>query len=375
MTFNNQDLDRIYSIAQERGFISVDTEFVWRKTYAPELGLIQFGFSPEETFLIDTTLPVDKEILKEMMANQQIVKILHDAKQDLMIISNYIQGEAKSVFDTHLAAGFCGMLSTLSLQNILKENLGVELPKSETCTDWLQRPLSEGQTEYARDDVRFLNQLRLLFLEKAQQLQTYPYLNEEMSLFNDPHFYQEKTPEERWRKIKGCGRLLPKEKSLLRELSSVREAYAKQINIPRTWVLNDECLCKLAQAFCTTEEALFENHLTTKQIKSLGKAIIQATQIVNQQTPNMYPQTISLPISEKQKKIVRATTDWLKLRGEELHIDPALFGNRHDITLLVFNICQNQLKADQHNLLIGWRAKVIGEETVKFIQNQYHKEN
>ena len=51
------------------------------------------------------------------------------------------------VFDTRLAAGFASLPSTLSLANLIHELLDISLPKTETRTNWLQRPLEEKQVE------------------------------------------------------------------------------------------------------------------------------------------------------------------------------------------------------------------------------------
>ena len=59
------------------------------------------------------------------------------------------------LFDTQLAAGFCGY-GTPSLASLLQGELGIALPKGDRLTDWLRRPLGADARTYAAADVAHL---------------------------------------------------------------------------------------------------------------------------------------------------------------------------------------------------------------------------
>lgn len=63
------ELEEACSIARECGVLSVDTEFVWMRTYAPQLGIVQIG-----------------------------------ADEDLMLVNRYTGAIPRNVFDTQIAA-------------------------------------------------------------------------------------------------------------------------------------------------------------------------------------------------------------------------------------------------------------------------------
>ena len=144
--------------------VALDTEFVWERTYYPRLGLIQLALSREECFLIDPCALEDLSPLGELLADPTVVKIFHDASQDLAILRSATGAEPKSIFDTRLAAGFGGLSSTLSLAALVEILLDVKLKKTETRTNWLKRPLHPQQKDYALDDVRYLRKVRVLLL-------------------------------------------------------------------------------------------------------------------------------------------------------------------------------------------------------------------
>ncbi len=58
----------------------------------------------------------------------------------------------KHLFDTQLAAGFVGY-GTPSLVSLLQGELGVTPAKGDRLTDWLRRPLTDAQKQYAAIDV------------------------------------------------------------------------------------------------------------------------------------------------------------------------------------------------------------------------------
>src|SRR5690606_7177308 len=60
------------------------------------------------------------------------------------------------LFDTQIGAAFAGLGYSLGYAALARELLGIDIPKGETRSDWLQRPLSVAQCEYAALDVAHL---------------------------------------------------------------------------------------------------------------------------------------------------------------------------------------------------------------------------
>lgn len=60
------------------------------------------------------------------------------------------------LIDTQILAAFCGRPMSWGFASMVEEYSGVTLDKSESRTDWLARPLTERQCEYAAADVWYL---------------------------------------------------------------------------------------------------------------------------------------------------------------------------------------------------------------------------
>ena len=135
--------------------IGLDTEFMRRNTFYPQLALLQLGWNGRHA-LID---PLAFEIggaLQPLLGDGAAVTIMHSASEDLETLSPMLPNGPKILFDTQIAAAFVGMGLGISYRALVAELAGVELDKGETRSDWMQRPLTASQTSYAALDVVYL---------------------------------------------------------------------------------------------------------------------------------------------------------------------------------------------------------------------------
>ncbi|MGI9568657.1 MAG: ribonuclease D, partial [Desulfobulbia bacterium] len=114
MINSEKDFSDLIERACNTDCVGLDTEFIWERTYYPRLGLIQLALSDEDCFLIDPLAIEDFTPLGRLLGNRGVVKILHDAPQDLMILNRVTGVVPRNVFDTRIAAGFSGLPSTIS---------------------------------------------------------------------------------------------------------------------------------------------------------------------------------------------------------------------------------------------------------------------
>ncbi len=346
--------------------VGLDTEFVWERTYYPALGLVQAALSEREVFLIDVPALGDISPLGRVLSDPTIVKILHDAQQDLTILRRATGAFPRNIFDTRLAAGFVGMSSTVSLEELLREVLGVRLPKTETRTDWLRRPLSERQIAYAMDDVRYLPRLRQTILSKAGSRGA--WIEEESAIYDNPELYRDPDPWEQFRRIKGAGKLPPGKRAVLRELAAWREQQAQSADSPRLWMISDEVLMNLAkQAPRTAEEMRRIKGLSDREIEAYGAAIVRAIRVALARPRHEWPLDEE-HFKEDNGLAARIDLVLAFMRGKCLAagIDPALVASRSEIAALV----QEGSNADhgRHRLLGGWRGEFIGREILRLLE-------
>ena len=205
--------------------------------------LLQLRADEGDIFLVDPLASVSLRPLGEVL--EKVPLILHGGQMDLQILKRITGVEPTKVFDTQVAAGCVGQGYPRRLQDLVAKNLGEQIDKSETLSDWSKRPLSEQQLRYAADDVwvlpRLAASLRRLLLEKGN-LEVAEHLMEEkrQQAFRDPS-------ETLWRAIPGAQTLDGEGRAALRALCIWRDRTAQERDLNRNAVLSDGLLLDLAR--------------------------------------------------------------------------------------------------------------------------------
>jgi len=135
--------------------LCVDTEFHRESTYYPEFALIQVA-SGQDCFLIDPLAIKDLSPLWDILLDKNILKVFHAARQDIEIIVNKTGQLPLPLFDTQVAAALLGYGQQIGFGNMVQKVTGKTLPKGESFTNWMKRPLTAEQLKYAADDVIYL---------------------------------------------------------------------------------------------------------------------------------------------------------------------------------------------------------------------------
>lgn len=336
------------------GLLSLDTEFVWKRTYRPQLGLVQFGCR-SACWALDCLTGVHTDALKALLEDASVVKILHDARQDLTHMKHYTGADPKNVFDTQLAAAFAGFPASLGLQKLLLEAIDVGLPKTETLTDWLQRPLTEAQVRYALDDVRHLPALRDELLKRAETLGTRAWLEEDLRRYDDPMLWEDYNPEEVWKRVKtGRVRLDPHGFAILKAVAALREEMAREQNLPRNWMGDDESLTEMALHHRIVK---LRHRLNGGQVilakDRYEKAIAAALTLPEEDCPENPKRHYIPEVLEAADQALA----WLRIRAEQIHVDPTTIASRAVVTAFVDNVDD-----EENPLANGWRYAAVGCE-------------
>jgi ribonuclease D len=350
--------------------IAVDTEFVWTKTYYPILGIIQLGVSPEHSFIVDAVAIKDPTALRTLLEDGSITKVFHDAHQDMVIINRYTGGSINSVFDTQLAASFAGLGQSLSLEKLIKELAGVSLSKSETRTDWVKRPLTEKQIEYALDDVRYMVECTLKLKESAEKNGTLNWLLGEMNEkyssaipfpFDDAVNRQFK---------KSANRVGPKLRSKIYSIVKLIETEARKRDIPRDHVIPKEKVPALAKARVREFNDLERLHiLSPNGLNRYGNEIVDIL------TSDKY-----LPddLMKNTKKSGGDTPEMISLASILSGVIRSVAG-KQDIDLSaittkneVTSLAREYIEDGKIPCYDGWRGELLNESLSKFIDGSIY---
>ncbi len=351
------DLESLMKRAQQTDAVALDTEFIWERTYFPKLGLIQLALSNEECFLIDPCAIDDLSSLGELLADKGVVKIFHDAPQDLTILRTVTGRDPQNIFDTRLAAGFGGLSSTLSLGDLIEFLLDIKLAKNETRTDWLKRPLSSKQIEYAKDDVRYLRAIRILLQARVLPT-TLPWLEAELARLNSPDNYMGIDDSKRYTKIKSAGSLNPQSLAILKELASWREKEARNKNRPRGHIIKDTVLLTIAREQLQEADAILQcGEISAKSVASYGDKLIQIVkQGIDRPVEECPPSLRHVKLNKNEQAALTRLQDYITLKSDVNGIDPILIGNKSELKRCIKNTSPSTSRQRK-----GWRKEFLAE--------------
>ena len=224
--------------------VGLDTEFIRERTYWPQLALVQLAID-DEILLIDPLVPGMCAALAPLLTDPSVLKVMHSASEDLIAFKRACGVLPIPLFDTQIAAALAGIGAGMGYQRLVQERLGVALAKGETRSDWLRRPLSPAQLEYAADDVRHLDALYLDLADKLDALHRRAWHDEDSARL----LATAGDDGERWPHLsmRAAQFLDPAGQRRLLRLLRWRETYARDSDRPRNWILDNELATTLAR--------------------------------------------------------------------------------------------------------------------------------
>lgn len=240
----------IFSLENEN-ILGVDTEFEWRNTYFPILSLLQIA-TKDKIFLIDCLKCKNLKKLKNILEDQDRLIIFHSSRSDTTVLFTNLDIKVKNAYDIQVAEKIISGGDVKNYASIVKKYFYFSLNKSETNSNWLKRPFSNNQIEYAADDVNFLIEIykkQIKILQKiSMDEEAFQYSEKESSLGNQDLYVS------RLKKLKNASQLT-------KDIFLWREKYASIKNIPPSYIFKDNKLKNLAK----------EMRLNCKDKKKLDK--------------------------------------------------------------------------------------------------------
>ena len=238
-------LQQLLAQHAQHDVVIVDTEFMRRDTFFPQAALIQLCFVGTTTaWLLDPLRITDFTPLQKLFADTSVVKAVHSPSEDLEVFQHFLGTLPEPLFDTQRAAAYLNLGFGLGYRALVEQMSGLIIPKGETRSDWLARPLSEAQLEYAAQDVV---PLAPIFSELARHLEQHDRLQwlledgaEAVALARDagPPAYQ---------RVKSAWKLEPQQLAVLAVLCEWREQRARRVDKPRNWILQDKVCLQIAE--------------------------------------------------------------------------------------------------------------------------------
>jgi ribonuclease D len=349
-----RDFDEVVEVLGEQPRYSLDTEFHRERTYYPKLARVQVAWRTDEgqqLALIDP-LAVDVAGFASLFAREALC-VIHAAQQDLDVLTHAVGTVPDRMFDTQLAAGFVGY-GTPSLVSLLQGELSVSPAKGDRLTDWLRRPLTDSQCQYAAVDVEYLLEVherlvakladanRLGWAEDAcEELRTRPTSGS--------------APDDAWLRLKDARSLRPAARAVAQSVAAWRERRAMRTDVPVRQVLPDLAILGIAQrAPSTVKELAQARGVDDRHARGgIAEEILEAVRAARGVPAPSAPASAD-DLDRSMRPAVTLVSAWVAQLARDERLDPSLLATRADIVAF--------LRGDEGARLgSGWRNDLVGD--------------
>lgn len=343
----------------------LDTEFVRTTTFYPAAGLIQIA-AAGSFYLLDPLAIKDMSAFAQVLVAPQVVKVLHSCSEDLEVFKRLLSVVPSPLFDTQLAGSYASVGHNLSYQRLIKALLDVDVPKDETRSNWLKRPLTQSQLDYACLDVVYLEKAYQLLVDKLNQQQRLPWINEDCRLLVDKALVPV-DPAEMYKKVKLAWKLRPAALVVLKAVTAWREDKAQQQNQPRNHVVGDKALWDIAFSQPKTIEALSRaDGIKSSAVRKHGADILKIVAEAQQTPTSELPEALSKPLSSRAGEIMKEMKQVLSGISEQLDLAPEHLARKKDLeALLRSGYPRGTFELPE--ALCGWRHELVGKPLLQLL--------
>lgn len=333
--------------------VGLDTEFMRRDTFHPQLALLQLGCRGRHA-LVDPLAFAISDALQPKLGRGDAVTVMHSAGEDLETLAPLLPDGPRLLFDTQIAAAFAGMGLGISYRALVAELCGDELDKGETRSDWMQRPLTAAQRSYATLDVVYLESIHAQLAERLRQRDRADWFAEDCERLKRRASQRDGDPQPQ-RALRGAAEWPAQQQALLRRILQWRDRSARTLDRPRPWLLDDALALSLAQQPPASLAELERRGRGQRTLRSaqreelfaLLRDPVEADEIAATRPIPAHPQG-------EAKKALTAMKELIDRRACELDLPPGLLCPRKVLEEYV-------VTAEWPDFLDGWRGEVLRE--------------
>ncbi|WP_035386863.1 ribonuclease D [Ferrimonas senticii] len=349
--------------SRSKDFVAIDTEFVRTRTYYAQLGLIQL-YDGVNLALIDPLAITDLSPFWQLLADESVVKVLHSGSEDLEIFAQRGGVVPKPLFDTQVAGVLLNLGAAMGYAKLIKHYLDIDLDKGESRTDWLKRPLSDAQLNYAAADVLYLHQIYPTMLAAITEAGRLDWLWQEGERACRGRLDPER-PEKAYLKVKNAFQLKPKQLAVLKSLAHWRLEVAIRKDLAVNFVIKDALLLNIAKKAPRSLAYLEQlEGLDARTFQRYGRSILGAVARADLDNP---PEPIDPTGLDPDFREAVAEVRTLVLKLAEQHqVQPEFIASKKLVSQYVNYIWQDCF-GKTPDLLQGWRGEICAQPLMKLV--------
>lgn len=356
---SNSALKEAASYWQQQSCLGIDTEFIRTDTFYPRPALIQVS-DGRQCWLVDVLCIDDFTPMAAVMGNPAVYKLVHAAGEDLDVFDRLLGVLPQPLFDTQVAAAFCGHGPSIGYSRLVEALLGIPLSKDQCRSDWLARPLTEEQQHYACLDVLYLPALHKLLESQLQHESRHDWLTEENGRVLQRYQEARQAPYSLDR-FPHAWRLDESQRRRLWHLVLGRDALARHHDRPRTHIAKDFALFEMARRPPAHVAALAGMEgLRPSAIRQFGEHLVE---LANHVPDDLACPDLPAPLGRLENDRVRQLRQVVEDVARQHGLPPELLVRKQELEHLVR---QYSIGAPASGIILperyrGWREPLLGQ--------------
>lgn len=357
-----KDFENVLALMSQNSTYGLDTEFIKVDTLWPKLGVFQINVN-DQIYLLDGTSLNLSAFWEKLFKAQQ--NIFHACSEDIDLIYHYAQKKnLDNVFDTQVGMSFLGHGLQVSYQNALKTMLNVDIDKGQTRSDWLARPLSDEQLNYAANDVLYLMQLADKVKTDLKQHYLLDFAHEDCR--NLTQEIGEETPLELLYQDVGNYRHSRRQLMQLQQLAVWREQMVKALNQPRSFILRNSTMLDLVEKNPKNQFQLSTiKDLRPHIVREHGKTILDLIKYLPDQS--QWPLRMARPIRHSSKEVGENVEQVIQHAVQETQIPKEVLLRKKWLNALYQHVVFHNDEQDLPNYLLGWRYELLTKPLIEVL--------
>ena len=158
INLHKEDLPDQISLSDK---IAIDCEFMGLNVERDRLCLVQISSGNNDAHIIQLNKEkYNAPNLKRLLKNENIKKIFHYARADLLFIKKYLNIDVQNIICTKVMSKIARSYSDKhGLKDLIKEFIGIDISKHLQTSDF-GGDLSSKQLEYCANDVIYLHKIQ-----------------------------------------------------------------------------------------------------------------------------------------------------------------------------------------------------------------------
>ncbi|WP_180157462.1 HRDC domain-containing protein [Acinetobacter sp. YH12045] len=359
---NQPDLNCVLNLMDQSSIYGLDTEFIKVDTLWPKLGLFQINVQNQVYLLDGTTLDLSQFWQKLFVAQQNI---FHACSEDIDLIYHYAQHKSlENVFDTQVGMSFLGHGLQVSYQNALKTMLDVDIDKDQTRSDWLARPLSAEQLNYAANDVHYLMNLSHTIQNELAAKSLLNCVLEDCK--NLTYEIGTETPIHMLYHDIGNYRHSRRQLMQIQQLAVWREQMVKALNQPRSFILKNSTIIDMVEKNPKNNFQLSAvKDIRPNIVREHGKIILDLLKFLPEQAE--WPLRMARPIRHSSQDIGSRVDTVIQRAVQETSVPKEVLMRKKWLNALYQHVVFHNDEQDLPSYLLGWRYDLLTKPLIEVL--------